>query len=88
MNVTDQLEATHVKSEPWILKHLPSRLLQWPSGEVKPLQMVQNATVHLVSDEHMSLLLIDLHLLSMAAQIKFKSLMVAYRATSRSAQSF
>ena len=60
-----------------------------PSCTVKPSQMVQIAVKCLVFDQpkraHVTPLYIDLHCLPMAAQIKLKLLMPAYRVTSGSA---
>src|SRR4029434_11094321 len=50
---------------------------------MKPLQMIQNAAARLVFNQpkraHVTPLLIDLHWLPVAARIKFKSLIFAYR---------
>ena len=54
-----------------------------PACAVKPLQMVQNAAARLVFDQpkraHVTPLFIELHWLPLAARIKFKSLMLAYK---------
>ena len=54
-----------------------------PACVVKQLQMIQNAAARLVFNqpkrEHVTPLLIELHWLPVAAHIKFKSLMLAYR---------
>ena len=54
-----------------------------PACVVKPLQMIQNAAARLVFNQpkraHVTPLLIELHWLPVAARIKFKSLMLAYR---------
>src|SRR4029434_9503416 len=54
-----------------------------PACVVKPLQMIQNVAVRLVFNQpkraHVTPLLIELHWLPVAARIKFKSLMLAYR---------
>ena len=54
-----------------------------PACAVKPLQMVQNAAACLVFDQpkraHVTPLFIELHWLPLAARIKFKSLMLAYK---------
>ncbi|XP_062292965.1 uncharacterized protein LOC133997409 [Scomber scombrus] len=51
--------------------------------QLLPLQMIQNGTVRLVFNQpkraHVTQLLIELHWLPVAARIKFKSLMLAYR---------
>ncbi len=57
-----------------------------PSSTIKPLQMIQNAAARLVFNEpkraHVTPLFISLHWLPVAARIKFKTLMLAYRTTS------
>src|SRR4029434_2910924 len=59
---------------------------------VKPLQMIQNAAVRLVFNQpkrtHVTPLLIELHWLPVAARIKFKSLMLAYRVLDGSAPTY
>ncbi len=63
-----------------------------PSNTIKPLQMIQNAAARLVFNEpkrtHVTPLFISLHWLPMAARIKFKTLMLAYRTTTGSAPSY
>src|SRR4029434_4143761 len=60
-----------------------------PAFVLRPLQMIQNAAARLVSNQpkraHVTPLLIDLHWLPVAARIKFKSLMLAYRVLTGSA---
>ncbi len=60
-----------------------------PSNTIKPLQMIQNAAARLVFNEpkitHVTPLSISLHWLPVAAHIKFKTLMLAYRTTTGSA---
>ena len=59
---------------------------------VKPLQMIQNAAARLVFNQpkraHVTPLLIELHWLPVAARIKFKSLMLAYRVLTGSAPTY
>ncbi|KAI2667088.1 hypothetical protein H4Q32_031053 [Labeo rohita] len=59
-----------------------------PSCTIKPLQMIQNAAARLVFNEpkraHVTPLFITLHWLPIAARIKFKTLMLAYRTTTGS----
>src|SRR4029434_3059428 len=54
-----------------------------PACMLKPLQMIQNAAPRLVFNQpkraHVTPQLIELHWLPVAARIKFKSLMLAYR---------
>ena len=54
--------------------------------------MIQNAAARLVFNQpkraHVTLLLIDLHWLPVAACIKFKSLMLAYRVLAGSAPTY
>ncbi len=63
-----------------------------PSNTIKPLQMTQNAAARLVFNEpkrtHVTPLFISLHWLPVAARIKFKTLMLAYRTTTGSAPSY
>ncbi len=58
-----------------------------PASSIKPLQLIQNAAARLIFNEqkrtHVTPLFINLHWL--AARIKFKALMFAYRTTSGSA---
>ncbi len=60
-----------------------------PAISIKPLQLIQNATAILIFNEpkrtHVTPLFINLHWLPIAARIKFKALMFAYRTTSGSA---
>ncbi len=60
-----------------------------PSNTIKPLQMIQNAAERLVFNKpkkaHVTSLFISLHWLPVAAPIKFKTLMLAYRTTTDSA---
>jgi len=54
-----------------------------PACVVKPLQMVQNAAARLVFHQpkraHITTLFVELHWLPLAARIKFKSVMLAYK---------
>ncbi len=60
-----------------------------PANSIKPLQLIQNSTARLVFNEpkrmHVTPLFINLHWLPIAARIKFKALMFAYRTTTGSA---
>ncbi len=60
-----------------------------PASSIKPLQLIQNAAARLIFNEpkrtHITPLFINLHWLPIAARIKFKALMFAYRTTSGSA---
>ncbi len=60
-----------------------------PASSIKPLQLIQNAAARLIVNEqkrtHVTPLFINLHWLPIAARIKFKALMFAYRTTSGSA---
>ena len=60
-----------------------------PACAVKPLQLVQNVAARLVFDQpkraHVTSLFIELHWLSLAACIKLKSLMLAYKVLNRTA---
>ncbi len=57
-----------------------------PSNTIKPLQMIQNAAARLVFNEperaYIAPLIISLHWLPVAARIKFKTLLLAYRTAS------
>ncbi len=63
-----------------------------PSCTIKPLQMIQNAAARLVFKEpkraHDTPLFISLHWLPVAARIKFKTLMLAYKTTTGSAPTY
>ncbi len=60
-----------------------------PASSIKPLRLIQNAAARLIFNEpkrtHVTPLFINLHWLPIAARIKFKALMFAYRTTSGSA---
>ncbi len=60
-----------------------------PASSIKPLQLIQNVAARLIFNEpkrtHVTPLFINLHWLPIAARIKFKALMFAYRTTSGSA---
>ncbi len=60
-----------------------------PASSIKPLQLIQNAAARLIFNEpkrtYVTPLFINLHWLPIAARIKFKALMFAYRTTSGSA---
>ncbi len=59
------------------------------ASSIKPLQLIQNAAARLIFNEpkrtHVTPLFINLHWLPIAARIKLKGLMFAYRTTSSSA---
>ncbi len=71
------------------LNYCNALLAGLPSNTIKPLQMIQNAAARLVFNEpkraHVTPLFISLHLLLVAACIKFKTLMLAYRTATGSA---
>ncbi len=60
-----------------------------PASSMKPLQLIQNAAARLIFNEpkrmHVTPLFINLHWLPIAAHIKFKALIFAYKTTSGSA---
>ncbi len=62
------------------------------SCTIKPLQMIQNAAARLVFSEpkraHVTPLFVSLHWLPVAARIKFKTLMLAYRTATGSAPAY
>ncbi len=63
-----------------------------PSNTIKPLQIIQNAAARLVFNEpkraHVTPLFISLHWLPVAARIKFKTLMLAYRTPTGSSPAY
>ncbi|XP_056615780.1 uncharacterized protein LOC130430647, partial [Triplophysa dalaica] len=63
-----------------------------PAKAIKPLQLVQNAAARLVFQQpkrvHVTSLFISLHWLPVAARIRFKSLMLAYRTITGSAPAY
>ncbi len=63
-----------------------------PSNTIKSLQIIQNAAARLVFNEpksaHVTPLFVSLHWLPVAARIKFKTLMIAYRTTTGSAPTY
>ncbi len=60
-----------------------------PASSIKPHQLIQNAAARLIFNEtktmHITSLFINLHWLPIAARIKFKALMFAFKTTSGSA---
>ncbi len=76
-----------------VISRLDNALLAGlPSCTIKPLQMIQNAAARLVFIEpkraHVTPLFISVHWLRVAACIKFKTLMLAYRTATGSAPSY
>ena len=71
------------------LDYCNALLTDLPACVVKPLQMIHNATARLVFNQlkraHVTPLLLELHWLPVAACIKFKLLMLAYRVIAGSA---
>uniref|UniRef100_A0A8C2IWA8 Reverse transcriptase domain-containing protein n=1 Tax=Cyprinus carpio TaxID=7962 RepID=A0A8C2IWA8_CYPCA len=63
-----------------------------PACTIKPLQLIQNAAARVVFNEpktaHVTPLLIRLHWLPVAARIKFKVLMLAYKTTTGTAPTY
>ncbi len=63
-----------------------------PSSTIKPLQMIQKSAARLVFNKpkraHVTPLFISLHMLPVAARIKFKTLMLAYRTSTGSAPAY
>ncbi len=60
-----------------------------PASSIKPLQLIQNTAARYIFNEpkrtHVTPLFINLHWLPIAARIKFKALMFAYKTTTGSA---
>ncbi|XP_051806519.1 uncharacterized protein LOC127534691 [Acanthochromis polyacanthus] len=69
-----------------------SLLAGLPACTVKPLQMIQNAAARLVFNQpkraHVTPLFISLHWLPVAARIKFKTLLLAYKTFTRTAPAY
>ncbi len=76
----------------FILDYCNALLAGLPSCTIKPLQMIQNAAARMVFNEpkraHVTPLFISLHYLPVAARIKFKTLMLAYRTATGSAPAY
>ncbi len=76
----------------FIVRIIITLLAGLPSLTIKPLQMIQNAAARLVFSEpkraHVTPLFISLHWLPVAARIKFKTLMLAYRTATGLAPSY
>ncbi len=84
--------ATHLLVQALVLSSLDycnALLAGLPASSIKPLQLIQNAAARLIFNEpkrtHVTPLFINFHWLPIAARIKFKALMFAYRTTSCSA---
>ncbi len=71
------------------LDYCDALLAGLPASSIKSLQLTQNAAARLIFNKpkrtHVTPLFINLHWLPIAARIKFKALMFAYRSTSGSA---
>ncbi len=74
------------------LHYCSALLAGLPSNTITHLQIIQNAAARLVFNEpkraHVTPLFISLHWLPIAAHIKFKTLMLAYRTTTGSAPTY
>ncbi len=71
------------------LDYCNALLADLPANFIKPLQLIQNAAARVIFNEpkrmHVTPLFINLHWLPIAARIKFKALIFAYKTTSGSA---
>ncbi len=74
------------------LDYCNALLADLPASSIKPLQLIQNAAARLIFNElkrtHVTPLFINLHWPPIAARIKFKALMFAYKTTSGSLPKF
>ncbi len=77
------------RSPAYITKEKYALLAGLPACTIKPLQLIQNAAARVVFNEpkkaHVTPLFIRLHWLPIAARIKFKVLMFAYKTTTGTA---
>ncbi|KAK3569886.1 hypothetical protein QTP86_006751 [Hemibagrus guttatus] len=88
-------QATQVLVQSLVISRLDycnSLLADLPLNAIRPLQMIQNAAARLVFNlpkfSHTTPLLRSLHWLPMAARIRFKTLMLAYKAKNGPAPSY
>uniref|UniRef100_A0A8C2F3V4 Reverse transcriptase domain-containing protein n=1 Tax=Cyprinus carpio TaxID=7962 RepID=A0A8C2F3V4_CYPCA len=88
-------QATQLLVQALILSRLDycnALLAGLPACTIKPLQLIQNAAARVVFNEpktaHVTPLLIRLHWLPVAAHIKFKVLMLAYKTTTGKAPTY
>ncbi|KAK3520357.1 hypothetical protein QTP70_023824, partial [Hemibagrus guttatus] len=88
-------QATHVLVQSLVISRLDycnSLLAGLPLNAIRPLQMIQNAATRLVFNlpkfSHTTPLLRSLHWLPVAARIRFKTLMLAYKAKNGPAPSY
>ncbi|KAK3537219.1 hypothetical protein QTP70_003376 [Hemibagrus guttatus] len=88
-------QATQVLVQSLVISRLDncnSLLAGLPLNAIRPLQMIQNAAARLVFNlpkfSHTTPLLPSLHWLPVAARIRFKTLMLAYKAKNRPAPSY
>uniref|UniRef100_A0A8C9TEF5 Reverse transcriptase domain-containing protein n=1 Tax=Scleropages formosus TaxID=113540 RepID=A0A8C9TEF5_SCLFO len=88
-------DSTQLLVQAMVTSHLDycnSLLCGLPSNAIKPLQLLQNAAARVTFDlpkrSHVSPLLISLHWLPIAAQIKFKTLVTVYKCVNRTAPGY
>ncbi len=92
LNFSDHIHATQLLVQALVLSRLDycnALLAGLPANSFKSLQLIQNTAARFIFNEpkrtHVTHLFINLHWLPIAARIKFKALMFAYKTPSGSA---